>query len=187
MRDKFAITFFLLLLIAGLSLAEECKSGLAPVASFVHPDARGKLPIIGTVAVVLSGSDRPMVRMLEDALALGVLSESIRVVYPGEKEMGKNRQTPAEPLEFARKLGVNSLITGNVLGCCGGCLRGGGDRHSPEIRAVSLSLVDVPQDKVLVWAFYEPEKGARLAEISRAFIGFLIESLNNPKPEEEKR
>ncbi|MCX7731563.1 MAG: hypothetical protein N2248_00130 [candidate division WOR-3 bacterium] len=175
------------LLLAGISPAEEQKPELKPVASFVHPDAAGKLPILGTVAVVLSGIDPQANRLLEDALALGVLSESIRVIYPGEKELGKNRQSPPEPVEFARKLGANSLITGNIIARCGHCVRSGGRCSAEEMRAVSLALVDVPQDKVLVWALYEPESGTPVTAISQAFVRFMIESLKEQKKEGEQK
>ncbi|MEN9978871.1 MAG: hypothetical protein ABIK38_00800 [candidate division WOR-3 bacterium] len=176
-----------LLLFTALILAEEQKPALAPVASFVHPDAGGKLPILGTVAVVLSGIDPQANRLLEDALALNLLSESIRVVYPGEKELGRNRQSPPEPVEFARKLGANSLITGNIIARCGHCVRSKGSCSAEEMRAVSLALVDVPQDKVLVWALYEPESKTPVTAISQAFVRFMIESLKEQKQKEEEQ
>lgn len=176
-----------LLVFSTFVLAEEQKPELKPVASFVHPDAAGKLPILGTVAVVLSGIDRQTVQLLEDGLAISLRNESIAVVYPGEKELGKSRQTPAEPLEFARRLGVNALVSGNIVARCGRCASGRGHCASGEVRAVSLALVDVPQDKVLVWALYEPKQEASTAEISRAFVRLLIESLKEQKTGEEKR
>ncbi len=184
---RITITVAALLIFAGVGPAEEQKPALAPVASFVHPDAAGKLPILGTVAVVLSGIDPQANRLLEDALALAVLSESIRVIYPGEKELGKNRQSPPDPVEFARKLGANSLITGNIIGRCGHCVRGKGSCSAEELRAVSLSLVDVPQDKVLVWALYEPESGTPVSAISQKFIQFMIASLQEQKKEEGQK
>ncbi|MEO0069053.1 MAG: hypothetical protein ABIK23_08015 [candidate division WOR-3 bacterium] len=161
------------------------SDSLAPSAVFVHPDAAGKLPIIGSVAVVLTGVDRQTNRLLEDALTMLVLSESIKVIYPIEKDLGKERQVPTEPIEFARKIGANCLITGNVIARCGQCSRGKVRCTNEEIRALSLSLVDVPQDKVLLWALYEPEDYSPVA-ICRSFVNFMIASLKEPEEEKQK-
>ncbi|MGB9741912.1 MAG: hypothetical protein ACP5JB_05255 [candidate division WOR-3 bacterium] len=158
-----------------------------PVASFVHPDAPGKLPIIGSVAVVLSGIDRPTTRLLEDALTINVLAESIRVVYPGEKEIGTERSAPLKPPEFARKIGANCLLTGNVIARCQVCSRGQHPCTSEGIRAVSLSLVDLAEDKVLVWALYEPDSGTGAGAIAQEFVRFMIESLKMPEQKQKEQ
>jgi len=45
----------------------------------------------------------------------------------------------------------------------------------------------VPQDKVLVWALYEPESGTPVTAISQAFVRFMIESLKEQKKEGEQK
>lgn len=174
----------ILLSALGLSVRAE-QDSIKPMATFVHPDAAGKLPLIGSVAVVLSGVDRQTNQLLEDALAMLLLSESIKVVYPGEKEIGKERKVPAEPMEFARKIGANCLVTGSVVARCGRCSRGKGHCTNEEVRALSLSLIDVPQDKVLLWALYEPEDKSPV-EICRSFVRFTLESLKEPEEKKQK-
>lgn len=161
------------------------QDSIKPMASFVHPDAGGKLPIIGNVAVILSGVDRQTNQLLEDAVAMLLLSESIKVVYPNEKEIGKERKVPPEPIEFARKINANCLVTGSVVARCGQCSRGKGHCTNEEIRALSLSLIDVPEDKVLVWALYEPEDKSPV-EICRSFVRFMFESLQEPEKEKQE-
>ncbi len=158
---------------------------LASMAVFVHPDAGGKLPLIGSVAIVLAGVDKQTNQLLEDGLAMLLLSESIKVVYPGEREIGKERKVLAEPIDFAKKIGANCLVTGSVVARCGHCSRGKGHCTNNEIRALSLSLIDVPQDKVLVWALYEPDdKGP--VEICRSFVSFMLNSLKEPDEKKQK-
>jgi hypothetical protein len=168
----------------GLILGAE-KDSITPSATFVHPDAAGKLPLIGNVAIVLAGVDKQTNQLLEDGVALLLLSESIKVVYPGEREIGKEREVPAEPIDFARKINANCLVTGRVVARCGHCRRGKGHCPNNEIRALSLSLIDVPQDKVLVWALYEPDdKGP--VEICRSFVSFMLNSLKEPDEKKQK-
>ncbi|MGQ9679083.1 MAG: hypothetical protein ACUVUD_07390 [bacterium] len=156
---------------------------LKPAAVFVHPDAAGKLPIIGNVAVVLTGVDRQTNRLLEDALALLLLADSVRVVYPGEKELGKMRSEPPEPVELAKREGANCLLTGTVVARCGHCAHRKSQWSGEGVRAVSFSLLDVPEDKMLLWALYEPQSEVSLTEIARSFISLMKESLK----EEEKK
>ncbi|MEO0068356.1 MAG: hypothetical protein ABIK23_04410 [candidate division WOR-3 bacterium] len=181
---KRRLTGLILLSALGLFVQAE-QDSIKPLATFVHPDAAGKLPIIGGVAVVISGVDRQTNRLLEDGLAIILLSESIKVVYPNEKEIGKERKVPPEPIEFARKLGANCLVTGSVVARCGQCSRGKGHCTNDEIRALSLSLVDVPEDKVLVWALYEPEDKSPV-EVLRSFVKFMIASLQEQKEEKQE-
>lgn len=123
---------------------------LKPSAVFVHPDAAGKLPITGNVAVVLTGVDQQTNRLLEGARALVLLAESVRVVYPAEKELGKVRSEPPEPVKWAKKHGVNCLLTGTVVARCGHCAHGKSQCAKEGVRAVSFSLLDVPEDKMLL-------------------------------------
>lgn len=185
MRQVLA-TIFTLLMIAGIVYAGESKAELVPVASFVHPDAAGKLPIIGTVAVLVSGVDRQTVQLLEDALAIAVLNESIRVVYPSIQELGKERPVQPAPLEFARKIGANCLLTGSVVARCRHCSQSKHHCGDEGIRAVSLSLIDVAEDKMLVWALYEPESATGPGELSQTFVRFMVNSLKQAEKKEEQ-
>lgn len=172
----------LVIFCCGMSVAEVGDT-LNPSAVFVHSDARGKLPIIGNVAVVLTGVDRQTNRFLEDALALNLIAESVRVIYPSEKELGKIRSEPPEPVEWAKKQGVNCLLTGTVVARCRHCAHGKSQCASEGVRAVSFSLVDVPEDKILLWALYEPKSAVALTELAWSFISLMKESLK----EEEKK
>lgn len=176
---KQAVSLATLILIGVAAGADTLK----PAAVFVHPDAPGKFEIIGDVAVVLDGVDRAAACLLEDALAIALLAESVRVVYPSEKELGQRRPVVAEPMRFAQQRKANCLVTGTVVARCGHCARGKGGCANEGIRAVSLSLVDLPQDKVLIWALYEPEKEAKPSAVARAFVELLKESL---KEKEER-
>ncbi|MGQ9708431.1 MAG: hypothetical protein ACUVUR_06095, partial [bacterium] len=169
----------------GLLLGAE-NDTFPPSTTFVHPDAPGKLSVIGNVAVVLNGVDQPTNRLFEDVLTMLVMSESIPVVYPGEKEVGKPRHNLPEPIEFARKVGANCLITGSVVAGCNPCPRCKGDCANEELRAVSLSLIDVPQDKILLWALYEPKKNTSPVEICRSFVRLLLDSLKESDQKEQK-
>ncbi len=176
--------YFLILTIAlmvsnGMVYADERSAELKPVTVFVHPDAEGKLRILGEVAVVLTGVDRRANRLLEDALAITLLNESIKVIYPGEKDLGKERRSPAEPMELARRIGANSLVTGQVVARCGHCSRGKSGCQDEALRAVSLGLIDVAEDKLLLWALYEPEGNISPAVLADNFVKLVISSLKS--------
>ncbi len=181
MRIKTGI-FAVIILCFGLSIASETDT-LKPSAVFIHPDARGKLPIIGNVAVALSGVDEQSTRLLEDALALLLLAESVKVVYPSDKDVGKMRAQLPEPIEWAKKQGVNCLLTGTVVARCTHCAHGKSRCSNEGIRAVSFTLVDVPEDKMLLWALYEPTNTVTPTDFARSFIGLIKENLK----EEEKK
>ncbi len=170
----------LLLTTAGLSAGEDT---IKPMAVFVHPDAAGKLPLIGSVAVILDGVDRAVVQMVEDALTLNLLAESIKVAYPSEKELGQERPEIPVPYEWAKKQGANCLITGTVVARCARCAHGKSGCTSKGIRAISISLVDIPQEKVLLWALYEPQSEVSPTLLAREFVRLLRESL---QPKEKK-
>ncbi|MCL6465757.1 MAG: hypothetical protein K6T77_03240 [candidate division WOR-3 bacterium] len=181
MRTKtaiFAITIFCF----GFSLAGSGDT-LKPSAVFVHPDARGKLPIIGNVAVVLTGVDQQSTRLLEDALALLLLAESVKVIYPSEKDVGKIRGQLPDPVEWAKKQGVNCLLTGTVVARCSHCAHGKSRCANEGVRAVSFTLIDVPEDKILLWALYEPTDTVTPTDFARSFISLIKENLK----EEEKK
>ncbi|GEM_PF-875876 len=184
--------YFLTLTIAlmlsnGMVYADEKSAELKPVTVFVHPDAEGKLRILGEVAVVLSGVDQRANRLLGDALAITLMSESVKVIYPAEKELGKERRDMAEPMEFARKIGANCLVTGQVVARCGHCSRGKSSCQNEAVRAVSLALVDVPQDKILLWALYEPKENTSPAALARNFVDLLSNSLQTKDKREESK
>ncbi len=147
---------------------------LEPSVKFVHEDAAGKLDIIGEVAVVLTGNDPFVNRIMEDVLAISLMSEGIKVAYPDEMHFGKPRQEPGtDPMQIAVSVGANALITGMIV------TEPPGEWQFRTVRVsmASLSVVDVPEDKSLVWALYEPERATTSTKIARAFCGLLVESL----------
>ncbi len=178
---KKLLPFITILLIAPCLWA--ATDTLKPAALFVHPDAAGKLPLIGTVAITISGVDRAGARLLEDALAIHLLADSIRVISPKEKEIGRERPLPPEPVEWAKKLGANTLLAGTLVARCGHCARGKSGCSNEGIRAVSFYLVDVPQDKILLWALYEPPENTPPSTVANNFVKIMRESL---KEKEEK-
>ncbi len=173
MKIKSVIAFFLLFFC--VVIAKE-KEGLNPSAVFVHSDAKGKLPIIGNLAVIIEGDDRLNAQIIEDGIAVNLLAESIRLVYPLEKELGRERKRIFQPIEFAKRAGANCLITGTVVGRCRAC-RGKKGCSDEEIRLVSFSLIDIPEDKILLWAVYEPDSSQKPLTIARDFVELLIENL----------
>ncbi|MEO0081430.1 MAG: hypothetical protein ABIL25_03935 [candidate division WOR-3 bacterium] len=155
---------------------------LEPAAKFVHEDAKGKLTIIGKAAVVLTGDDQFVNRIMEDVTAIGLLGRGIKVAYPDENSFGKLRREPGkDPMQVARTAGANVLLTGMVVTepvCPSDC--GRECQHpcrSLKVNIASLSLVDVPQDKVLVWALYEPDSAVSTSRLATAFVELLVESL----------
>ncbi|NPV13981.1 hypothetical protein HPY86_03500 [candidate division WOR-3 bacterium] len=181
MRIKTGI-FAVIIICFGLSVASDVDT-LKPSAVFVHPDARGKLPIIGNVAVALTGVDQQSTRLLEDALALLLLAESVKVVYPSDKDVGKMRGQLPDPVEWAKKQGVNCLLTGTVVARCSHCAHGKSKCSNEAVRAVSFTLIDVPEDKMLLWALYEPTGTVSPTDFARSFISLIKENLK----EEEKK
>ena len=169
-----------------LALLGTLTAGLAaklePTAEFVHEDAKGKLAMVGTAAVVLSGDDPFVNRITEDVLAIMLLGKGIKVAYPDENSFGKpRRDKDTDPMQVARKVGANVLLTGMVVtepacvqDCEGGCEC---KCRSLKVSIASLSLIDVPQDKALVWALYEPEEAVSTSKIATAFVELLLESL----------
>lgn len=149
------------------------NDALAPTV-FVHEDAAGKLAIIGPVAVVISGTDPFISSIMEDALAVSLMNKGIKVAYPDEKDLGKARTRPNdEPLRLARSLGANCLVTGTVVTEPPSL-----DQFRPlRVAIASLSLVDVPMDKTLLWALYEPEQAVATTKIARSFTQVLQEKL----------
>ncbi len=150
---------------------------LKPAALFVHPDAAGKLPLIGTVAITISGVDRTSARLIEDAIAIALLADSITVLYPGQKDLNRERPVPPDPVAWAKKLGANTLITGTLVARCGHCARGKSGCRDERVRAVSFYLVDVPQDKILLWALYEPSENTPPSGVVNNFVRIMKESL----------
>lgn len=151
---------------------------LEPAAEFVHQDAAGKFSILGQAAVVITGDDQLVSHIMEDVFAVNLLSQGVRVVYPEETVLGKLR-APADPMQIARKVGANVLITGMALTepvCTehkGECV----SKRSAKISLASLSLVDVPQGKTLVWTLYEPQGTATVSQVARAFVSRVMKAL----------
>jgi len=170
------LTVAVLLCPAGLAAKDDALAATV----FVHEDAAGKLAIIGSVAVVITGTDAFISRIMEDALAVSLLLQGIKVAYPDEKDLGKTRTRPsdatsdaADPLRLAKSVGANCLITGTLVTEPPSL-----DQLRPlRVAIASLSLIDVPMDKTLVWALYEPEQTVTTTKIARAFAGTLVEKL----------
>jgi hypothetical protein len=171
MNRRFALT--LLLSLASVTAAAE----LEPATSFVHEDAAGRLAMLGRVAVVLAGDDQFVSRIMEDVLTISLMSRDVRVVYPAENHFGRPRDRVVNPAAFARQQGADVLITGTVVTEPGDHDSRGFERRSLRVSIASLSLVDLPRDKVLVWALYEPEPAAGVSRVGAAFVGLLAKSL----------
>jgi hypothetical protein len=147
----------------------------APAAvKYVHPDAAGKLSILGNVAIAISGNDRMMNRMMEWALAIHLLNQGIKVVYPAVTRGALPRPDDvADPMQYARTLGANAVITGMIL-----------TEPPPEemdrtvlVSIANLTLTDLAYDKILLDVLYEPEKASPTVPIARAFAQAMAESL----------
>ncbi|MEO0085579.1 MAG: hypothetical protein ABIK37_03000 [candidate division WOR-3 bacterium] len=160
--------------LCALSPALMAKDDALAATVFVHEDAAGKLAIIGSVAIVISGTDQFISRIMEDALAVSLMQKGIKVAYPDEKDLGKARARPNDdPLRLARSVGANCLITGTLVTEPTSI-----DQFRPlRVSIASLSLVDVPMDKTLLWVLYEPEQPVTTTKIARAFTSTLQESL----------
>lgn len=149
-----------------------------PSTKYVHEDAAGKLEIIGKAAVVLTGSDHFVNRIMEDVIAISLLDKGIKVAYPKEAHLGKPREElKGDPVELARAAGANVLITGTVVTEPPTETQYGRFVRSLRVSFASLSLVDVPMDKTLIWILYEPESGVTATKVARAFVQTLVESL----------
>jgi len=141
---------------------------------YVHPDAAGKLKILGNVAIAISGNDRMVNRMMEWALAINLMNQGIKVVYPmTAKGMSPRFDDANDPVQFARTLGASAVITGMVL-----------TEPPPEekertvlVSIAQLALSDIAYDKILLDVFYEPEKASPTLAIARDFAQVLGESL----------
>ena len=144
-----------------------------PATTYVHEDAAGKLDILGEVAVVMTGTDPFINRIMEDILAIELLSRGISIAYPEEADFGKPRQRDDDPMAVARAVGADALVTGMVV------TEPPGDWQFRTVRVsiASLSLVDVPMDKTLIWSLYEPEEAVTATRIAREFAGCLVDNL----------
>uniref|UniRef100_A0A7C4CCV2 FlgO domain-containing protein n=1 Tax=candidate division WOR-3 bacterium TaxID=2052148 RepID=A0A7C4CCV2_UNCW3 len=167
-------TAVLLICIGAVSPAIGAKDEALTATTFIHEDAAGKLAIIGSVAVIVSGTEPFISSIMEDALAVSLMLKGIKVAYPDEKNLGKTRTRPADdPLRLAKSVGANCLITGTLVTEPPSL-----EQFRPlRIAIASLSLIDVPMDKTLVWALYEPEQPVTTTKIARAFTQTLLESL----------
>ncbi|MFO7639660.1 MAG: hypothetical protein R6X14_10280 [bacterium] len=164
--------------VAGMVLSVALAGTPEPTTVFVHEDAAGRLSVLGRVAVVLAGDDPLVNRIAEDVLAISLMSRDIQVAYPAETHFGRQRDRVADPAGFARRQGADVLITGMLITEPGEYDSRGYERRSLRVSIASLSLVDLPRDKVLVWALYEPEPATGVSRIGGAFIELLAESLN---------
>jgi hypothetical protein len=145
-----------------------------PATEFVHEDAAGKLDILGEVAVVIAGNDPFINRIMEDVLAINLMSRGIKLAYPEQADFGKpRREADTDPMQVAQSVGANGLVTGMVV------TEPPGEWQFRTVRVsiASLSLIDVPQDKSLVWVLYEPEQPVTSTRIASAFAEFMVESL----------
>jgi hypothetical protein len=162
------------ILLAGLTWAGPAGEELVPSAEYVHPDAAGKLKVAGNVAVLMTGNDRFVNRVLEDLLAVDLMKQDLKVVYPTEANLGRSREPiTKDPVEFARGTGANLVITGSVV------TEPESDEQwrSTELSLASFSLVDIPMNKTLVWVLYEPEKPVTSSRLARSFVRKMIDSL----------
>jgi hypothetical protein len=164
----------ILVLSSALALTAPAVGQELPATKFVHEDAAGKLAMVGDVAVVLTGDDHFITRVVEDVITINLLARDIRVSYPDENDFGKpRRERGADPLEVARSVGANTLVTGTVVTEPPGEY----EYRTVRIAIASLSVVDVPEDKTLVWVLYEPEEAATATAIARAFVATMVEEL----------
>lgn len=150
------------------------KEEVIPATKYVHEDAAGKLDILGEVAVVITGNDPFINRIMEDVLAINLMSEGLKIAYPDETNFGKpRRESGADPVQIAESVGANTLVTGMVV------TEPPGEWQFRSIRVsiASLSVIDVPQDKSLLWVLYEPEQAVTSTRVARAFSKLMIESL----------
>jgi len=144
-----------------------------PATTYVDEDAAGKLDILGEVAVVMTGNDPFINRIMEDVLAVELLSRGIVVAYPEEADFGKPGRRDDDPMAVARSVGAEALVTGMLV------TEPPGDWQFRTVRVsiASLSLVDVPMDKTLIWSLYEPEEAVTATRIAREFAGCLVDNL----------
>jgi len=172
----------LCLLLAGVASGAE---KLEPAAEFIHEDAAGKLEMVGNVAVVITGDDRFLCRLAEDVIAISLLGEGIKLAYPEQAYLGTERDDDDKtPSGIAKAAGANVLVTGTLLteGCeCADCgqyqHKCAGPCRSTKVSIASLSIVDVPLDKTLVWALYEPETPVSVTRVAQAFAGKFLSAL----------
>jgi hypothetical protein len=147
---------------------------LEPAVVHVHEDAEGKLDVLGDVAVVMTGNDRFINRIMEDVLAIKLLAEGIKVAYPEEAYFGKPRdESDADPLDLALRVGANAVVTGTVVTEPPGEWQ----YRTVKVSIASLSLIDVPFDKSLVWALFEPDEAVTSTKVAGAFVETLLEAL----------
>ncbi|OYD14505.1 hypothetical protein CH330_08465 [candidate division WOR-3 bacterium JGI_Cruoil_03_51_56] len=147
---------------------------LEPSVEFVHEDAKGKLDMIGEVAIVMTGNDPFINRIMEDVLAISLLAKGVKIAYPEETNFGKpRRESGTDPMEIAKSVGANVLVTGMAVTEPPGEFQ----FRTVRISIASLSLIDVPQDKTLIWVLYEPEKATTSSKISRSFAEMMVKSL----------
>ena len=153
----------------------------------VHEDAAGKLDMLGSVAVVMSGNDPFINRIMEDVLAIRLMDRGIKVAYPDETHFARWREAVKDPMVVARSSGANVLLTGMLVTewpggdgsrAGGEHCRGHGLSRSMRLSLASLSLIDIPHDKYLVCALYEPESPVTSTRIAREFINTLVKSLD---------
>ena len=162
------------ILLPSLALALATTAAEMPATKFVHEDAAGKLAMIGEVAVVLTGDDHFITRVVEDVITINLLARGIKVRYPDENDFGKpRRERGADPLEVARSVGANTLVTGTVVTEP----PGEWEYRTVRIAIASLSLVDVPRDKTLLWVLYEPEEAVTATIVARAFVETMAAEL----------
>jgi len=148
-------TGWLLVFLALPAIAGAEKAAGLTGTKYVHPDARGKLAILGNVAVVITGTDPFINRVMEDVLAISLMAQG------------------DDPLKLARSVAANALITGTLVTEPPGESRW----RSVRVSIAALALVDVPQDKTLLWGLYEPEVATTTTRIAQDFAAMVVKEL----------
>lgn len=166
-------TLALCLVAVGVGMCVQATE-LDPAVVHVHEDAAGKLALLGEVAVVMTGNDQFINRIMEDVLAIRLLAEGIEVVYPDEAHFGKPRDdSELDPVILAERVGANAVVTGTLVTEPPGEWQ----YRTVKVSIASLSLVDVPSGKSLVWALYEPEEAVTSSRLAGAFVETVIEAI----------
>jgi hypothetical protein len=158
---------------ASEALAQE-QSSRPHVAQ--SPDAKAKIKSGAKIAIILTGSDNVLTKLLEDAVGIQASNSGLDVFSREQVEfaLAKRLTTKSEQgaenavgtLDIAKALGADLIVTGSAVVVVS-------ESQPVLVKAASLQVLDGASGKPLVQTLFDSKDGLRLTEVSRAFVELL--------------
>jgi hypothetical protein len=153
------------------------KGGTSPI---IAVSKEAKLKTTRTTAILLSGNDPLLTRVVEDVLAIHLTNAGFTVINREilEKSVGeqvaKKKKEKAEgainALEVGTAVNADSILTGTIV-------IESGEQRSLLTKVASFQLVDVASGKTIMSIVFEPEKGESFSKIGKGFVDVLKQAM----------